>query len=469
MKTIIFRTISLSFILLMPVFAVSAEDDYTDSINTFLHDNFDKKNVGMVIGIVDEHGSNIYSAGTMDNGTSQEVGGDTIFEIGSVTKTFTTLLLQDMVERKLMALDDPVQKYLPQSIKMPTHNGKQITLLDLATQTSGLPFNPNKLVLEGNNFADFTAEKMYDFLSEFTLNHNPGTKFEYSNTGMGLLGHVIALKAGKDYESLVVDRICRPLNMQSTCITLTPELESRLAMGHDNSGKTVTNWQWRVQVMAGAGAMRSTVSDMLKYVSANLGLTQSDLTPLMQKTHVIRHRDSPEFGNTAMPWVDQGVYNSPGMELLGHAGGTGGYSAFIGFDKKNRRGVVVLANQQGKFSSSNIGWSILQHAQLSGKDSASMVPLRWRVGIGTALEIDEKTHLLKITKILSNSPAAQAGLSAGLIVQKIDDVPTVGKSLVECTTLLRGSADTKVRLEMFDPELKQTSTVELTRQKFMSE
>ncbi len=369
-----------------------------------------------------------------------------------------------------MAQDDPVSKYLPETVKMPTYNGKEITLLDLATHTSGLPFNPNNLSRGDNHFADYTAEKMYEYLSDYTLNLDPGTKFEYSNTGMGLLGHVISLKAGKDYQTLVVERICRPLNMRSTRITLTPELKAHLATGHDKKGNPVTNWDF--QVMAGAGTIRSTANDLLKYVAANLGLTKSNLTPLMQKTHVIRHRDSPkpgdpDLGNTAMPWFDNGVYNPPGMELLGHAGGTGGYSAFIGFDKKNRRGVVVLANQQGRFSSSSIGWRILQNARLSGKDIAMMMPIRWHVGIGTGLEIDEKTRTLQITKIMPNSPASQAGLSAGLIVQKIDDLPTAGKSLAECASIICGPADTKVRLELVDSERKHTNTVELTRQRFL--
>jgi serine-type D-Ala-D-Ala carboxypeptidase/endopeptidase len=470
MKTSRFCFIFLGFLLFFtPYFSLSADDDYADSIKTFLHDNFDHKNVGMVIGIVDERGNMIFSAGSMDNGTDQEPNGDTIFEIGSITKTFTTLLLQDMVERTDMAMDDPAAKYLPESVKVPAYNGKQITLLDLATQTSGLPFNPNNLSNSDNLFADYSVEKLYGFLSGYTLNHNSGTKFEYSNTGMGLLGHVISLKAGKNFETLVVERICRPLGMQSTCITLTPELKSRLAIGHDKTGKPVTNWDF--QVMAGAGAIRSTASDLLKYVAANLGLTKSNLTSLMQKTHVIRHMDSskpgdPDLGNTAMPWFDNGVYNPPGAELLGHAGGTGGYSAFIGFDKKNRWGVVVFANQQGRFSSSSIGWRILQHARLIGKDIATMMPIRWQIGIGTGLEIDEKSHTLQITKILPNSPASQAGLSTGLIVQKIDDVATDGKSLIDCTNLIRGTADTKVRLELVD-SAQHTSTVELKRQRFL--
>jgi serine-type D-Ala-D-Ala carboxypeptidase/endopeptidase len=151
------------------------------------------------------------------------------------------------------------------------------------------------------------------------------------------------LKTGTSFESLVMTRICRPLGMESTCMTLTPELKARLAVGHDPSGKRVPPYD--LQVMASAGALRSSANDLLKYVSAHLGVEQSSLRPMMEKMQEIRHRDSVEFGQTAMPWMDFGVYQPPGMEILGHGGGTDGCSAFIGFDKKQRRGVVVLANQ----------------------------------------------------------------------------------------------------------------------------
>ena len=151
----------------------------------------------MVVGIVDEHGSRIISCGKLDNGTDQEVNGETLFEIGSITKTFTGLLLQDMIQRGEMKLDDPVAKYLPKSVKMPTRRGKEITLLHLVTHTSGLPAMPNNLGLTraDNPFAHYTVEKLYAFLTACNLPRDPGAKFEYSSLGMGLLGHVIALKA----------------------------------------------------------------------------------------------------------------------------------------------------------------------------------------------------------------------------------------------------------------------------------
>jgi CubicO group peptidase (beta-lactamase class C family) len=266
-----------AFLLLATPFLAAAQSGFTDAeadaIQAFLRENL--TNAGMVIGLVDERGSRVLAAGKLDNGTWQEVNGDTVFEIGSITKTFTTLLLQDMVERGEVKLDDPVAKYLPESVKVPARNAKQITLLNLATHTAGLPRDPSNLTptrgLPGNAFADYTVEKLYAFLSSFTLDREPGSKFEYSNVGMALLGHILALKTGTNYEALVVERICRPLKMNSTRITLTPELQARFARGHDQLGKPAPNWEF--QVYDGAGGLRSTANDLLKYVSANLGLS----------------------------------------------------------------------------------------------------------------------------------------------------------------------------------------------------
>ncbi|MGD0655584.1 MAG: serine hydrolase domain-containing protein, partial [Thermoguttaceae bacterium] len=140
------RVVCFTVLLLVFSFRATAED-FTDAIHAFLQHRIEveKRDVGIVVGIVDEHGSSIVSCGKLDNGTDQEVSGDTLFEIGSITKTFTGLLLQDMVERGEMKLDDPVAKYLPKSVKMPTRNGKEITLLQLATHTSGLPDGPDNL------------------------------------------------------------------------------------------------------------------------------------------------------------------------------------------------------------------------------------------------------------------------------------------------------------------------------------
>jgi CubicO group peptidase (beta-lactamase class C family) len=219
----------------------AAESDRPDDdIKAFLRENIDpgKQRIGVVVGLVDEQGSRIIGYGNPDNGPDREVSGDTVFEIGSITKTFTALLLQDMVERREMAPEDPASKWLPTSVTVPTRGGREIRLIDLATHTSGLPAQPHNVKQSGdasaNPFVDYTVEKFYAFLSDCRLTRAPGERYEYSNGGMALLGHAMALRAGTDYEALVVERICRPLRMDSTRIILTPEMQARLATGQED-------------------------------------------------------------------------------------------------------------------------------------------------------------------------------------------------------------------------------------------
>lgn len=317
----------------------SAGDALSDTeIQALLRDNIDadKLAVGIVVGIVDEHGTRIISHGKLDNGTDREVDGDSVFEIGSITKVFTVLLLQDMVARGEMKLDDPVQNYLPASVRMPTYQAKPITLLHLATHTSGLPREVGNLVSPRtwrNPGADYTAEQLYDFLSHYRLQREPGARKEYSNLGVALLGYVIALKAGKDYETLVLERICRPLGMDSTRTTLTPELKSRLAVGHGLPGWPVANEDFALA--PGDGGLYSTANDLLKFVSANLGLTSSSLTPLMKQTRAV-HRLSSGL-QVRLGWFAKGSNFS-------HGGDTYGYQADLQFDLQKKRGVVMLSN-----------------------------------------------------------------------------------------------------------------------------
>jgi CubicO group peptidase (beta-lactamase class C family) len=339
-------------------------EDFTDAIRAFLRQRVEveKRNVGLVVGIMDDHGCSLVSCGKMNDGDAQEVNGDTLFEIGSITKTFTALLLQDMVERGEMKLEDPVAKFLPASVRMPTRHGREITLLHLATHSSGLPrmpdnFDPKRA---DNIAADYTDEQMYAFLSGCKLTRDPGAKFEYSNLGSGLLGQVIALKAGTDYESLVVDRICGPLQMDSTRIRLTPELKARFATGHNQLGYAVSGLDF--QVLMGAGALRSSANDMLKYVSANLGLTPSPLTTLMNKTHGVRFRSVLRRVGVGLAWLVQ--MDPQGRQIIWHGGGTDGFGTFAGFDKRRRRGVVALSNSLD-FDVAVIGKLLLESEWLS--------------------------------------------------------------------------------------------------------
>src|SRR4030095_12775138 len=152
------------------------------------------------------------------------------------------------------------------TVKTPTREGKEITLFDLATQTSGLPRLPTNFTPKDplNPYADYTVDQLYAFLSSYTLTRGIGEQYEYSNLGVGLLGHILTLRAGTDYEALVRKRICEPLRIADAKIKLSSEMLAILATGHNQALKPVPNWD--LPTLAGAGALRSTVNDMLKFV-----------------------------------------------------------------------------------------------------------------------------------------------------------------------------------------------------------
>jgi len=296
--------------------------------------------VGVVVCVVDEHGSCCASEGKRLIGTDERVNEKSVFEIGSITKAFTGVLLAEMAARGEVSLDDPVQKYLPGGAKMPTRGDKQITLRDLSTHRSGLPRLPDNMESADpdNPYADYDEKRMLDFLSKHELSRDIGAKYEYSNFGAGLLGYVLARKAGKTYEQLVTERILAPLKMNDTGITLNDSMKSRLAMGH-SEGKQVKNWD--IGALAGAGALRSTPLDMTTFVEFNLKPTDTPLSKAFQASY----KDTVETGTPGLS-VGLGwhIWNKHGTKIIWHNGGTGGYRSFCGFAPDKKMGVVVLTN-----------------------------------------------------------------------------------------------------------------------------
>jgi CubicO group peptidase (beta-lactamase class C family) len=344
MKTSILNwlgALSFALVVTMPVSAQNPMPS-DDAIRKILEERVAwKKLPGIVVGTVDEKGKRIVSVGKPTREGDGKLDGDSVFEIGSATKVFTALLLAEMAERGEVSLDDPISKFLPKSVTAPTRDGKEITLRHLAQHTSGLPRLPDNFAPKdpNNPYADYSVEQLYEFLAKHKLARGIGEKYEYSNLGTGLLGHLLALKAGEDYEALVIKYICEPLGMNDTRIVLTPKMKSRLATGHDAEGKATGNWD--LPTVAGAGALRSTANDLLKFLAANFALHEAKLSAAMHQTHSVRaETDAPKL-QIALGWH---VRSTDGGEIFWHDGGTGGYRSFIGFDKKKRRGVVVLTN-----------------------------------------------------------------------------------------------------------------------------
>src|SRR5258706_10486600 len=164
----------------------------------------ENRGLALVVGVIDANGRRGVAYGSLAKDDKRPVDGDTVFEIGSITKVFTSLVLMDMVQKGEVAVTDPVAKYLPAAVKVPERNGKKITLQDLATQSSGLPRMPSNFKPKdpSNPYADYSPDRLYEFISGYELTRDIGAQFEYSNLGVGLLGQVLSLRAGTDYEAM---------------------------------------------------------------------------------------------------------------------------------------------------------------------------------------------------------------------------------------------------------------------------
>lgn len=297
--------------------------------------------VGLVVGLNREGKTAAWGYGKVAHDSDQAPDGRTVFEIGSVTKVFTALALADMAQEGLVRLDTPVSMLLPETVRIPTRDDREITLADLATHTSGLPRVPDNILGQfaknpENPWAAYTVEELYDGLARARLASTPGQHCAYSNFGMGLLGHALARRAGVGYEELIQERICKPLGMHDTRITLSESLRARFAQAHDADGRPVPAWD--LPTLAGAGALRSTAEDLLRFVSANLGLYPSRLATAIEATHVPRHPIN-DARSIALGWQ-----LTPKERIVWHNGQTGGFHSFVAFETDRKIGVVLLSN-----------------------------------------------------------------------------------------------------------------------------
>jgi CubicO group peptidase (beta-lactamase class C family) len=343
--------------------ALAAPDE---DISALLKERVDvgRESTGLVAVVLDG-GRRIDAAyGRSDAADNRALDADTVFEIGSITKVFTALLLADMIVRGEVAADDPVAKFLPDIVKVPYFESTPITLLDLATYNSGLPRMPSNFKPRNaaNPYADYSVEQLYDFVSNYKLRFRPGTHYEYANLGFGLLGHALALRAGMSYEELVISRICAPLGMESTRIALSSSMQVRLARGHNASLEPVANWD--IPTLAGAGALRSTANDLFKFLEMSMGISNTPLAAAMKMTLGERHPTERPRVEVALGWFLSTSYRD---EIAWKDGGTGGYATFIGFSTKSRRASILLSNAADYGPNLKLGVHLVNSAYAPGK------------------------------------------------------------------------------------------------------
>lgn len=347
-----------------------------------------KSNLNLVVGIIDKDSQKVDKFGQFQENSPAPPREHMLFEIGSITKVFTATLLSILVENQELELQAPVSSLLPEYKNLPEH----ITLESLVTHTSGLPRLPANFIKVAkknadNPYADYTVDHLNEYLRNYTEKGATFGQISYSNLGAGLLGHVLARYLDLSYEDAIITRICNPLGLKNTRITLTDEQRARLAIARSPQGKPVSNWD--LPTLAGAGALRSDADDLLKFLSANLKPAQTPWESAINQTHKLRCDQFPPPGaipkllsqigklwqrksrinqkeiGIALGWF---IIDLPGVDqrIYWHNGGTGGYRSSMSFVKETGTGVVVLCNygygigeMLGQYSVDTIGLKIL--------------------------------------------------------------------------------------------------------------
>ncbi len=351
--------ISLDYFLLMHQLPEAGEEFVlSDSVKAVIRDNVNNgKHQSLFVGIVDENDVEYYYYGETAK-DENPIDENTIFEIGSVTKVFTTLILADMVEKGEVNLNDPIDKFLPEGVSTPSKNGRTITLFDLATHSSGLPRMPDNFpISDMNEQFQYDREEMYDSLSKVELSREIGSEYEYSNFGVSLLGHILSLQAGQSYEELLQERVLDKFGLESTCVKQCDELRDRFAKPHLFGFPA--NELNLSDDMSGAGEIRSSGKDMLTFLSYAMGLKDSDLRSSFELTQKVNRQIDDKL-SIGLAWH---MLQKEDRTIIWHNGATNGFTSFVGFDPESNQGVVVLTNSLNIVD--DIGVWLLDHGRVS--------------------------------------------------------------------------------------------------------
>jgi len=303
--------------------------------------------VGVIVGLIDggETFTRAYGVASLD--TNESLTPDTIFEIGSITKTMTAALLADASLSGEVALDDPVQQYLPDDVTIAVVGERPITLEDLATHRSGMPRMPADFAPANAAapYDDYDQQKLWTSINRMQPARAPGVAAEYSNFGMALLGEILARASGESYRDLITAKILAPLGMTSSDTVLTPALRARAARGYRIDG--MPSPYWALDAFAGAGAVYSSLTDMLAFLRAEMAASDDAEAPRLSRAMALTQRPRADFSADGNMRIGLGWLTLPGGGGRWHNGGTGGFRSFIGFTDGGARGIVVLTNSGG--------------------------------------------------------------------------------------------------------------------------
>lgn len=363
----------------------NGQDRFKELADSLANSYLKNLNGSLVIGVRDHDSERIFYYGETDGKSKQSPAGNSIYELGEVSQVFTCLLFAEMATNGIVNMDEKLQDFLPVSIPAPVYQKivcqrmeeasqlkqmgehenvrinftpyvcfpdpsskpQHIILCDLATHTTGLPEYPYNLDRKKNvnsPFENYSKEDLYNFLKEFQFDKPLGYDYKYSATGIALLGHAMSVKAKKDFNTLISDRVFDKMQMSDTRVLLSEIQNKHLVQGHDKNGKIVGPWNY--DIMAPAGGFHSTPLDMMKFLTANISVKKDSIAYLLDYTHNARLKltDKKRAGmEIALGWK----VNPLGVEekrVVWQDGSTGGFSSYIGFVETNHTGVFVLSS-----------------------------------------------------------------------------------------------------------------------------
>lgn len=297
--------------------------------------------VGLSIGILKDGKEYFYGYGEASKTGHELPEANTILELGSITKTFTATLLARAIEEKKLKLDDPVNKYLPDSIPALQFNNRMVTFKDLLNHTAAFPRMPTDYRderMDERGITVYPVDKFFSFLKNLKLTREPGLKHEYSNAGFSLVSTILQRTYNMSYEDLVNKFIAQPLGMKDTRVWIRAQDSVHYAKGYREDG-SMHFYRNLPPFYQGAGGLRSTASDMLKYAAAQWGTTDKKLNKAIQLTHDTTFKDS-RF-NIGMAWI---YVKNGSRQVMYHNGATGGFRSYLGVDPEMKVAVVMLAN-----------------------------------------------------------------------------------------------------------------------------
>ena len=324
------------------------------------------KSPGISVGLINESGIQTFNYGEIKKESDIVPTPDTVFEIGSMTKTFTATLAVQLQQEGILSLDEPIAEFLPE-LKNSVFDKNNVTLYHLLTHTSGISeFSLPVFISQMFSIAftgkshiteyEYDTEKFLNYISTLKLKNLPGSTWMYSNLGFGLVGKILERITGNSYEDLVKNHICHALDMKNTGIDVFEPSKNGLATGYSFRGKQSD--YWNVPAIEAAASLRSTTSDMLKFLKVSLGLSKTKLSPVFeycQNTKITPKIPASmklftksvgiSLSAFRLGWF---VFPQENVDVLGHDGGTQGFSSFMCMNLQDQSAAVILTNRAMK-------------------------------------------------------------------------------------------------------------------------